>query len=282
MEAAAGQLVIRVEAAGVGVALLRVLRDDPGADPGGEIVGRVESAGAGVDGFAPGDRVGGVVFAGAYGERVIGVPGLVNRIPEEPDAGTALAVVRGGLVALGALRAAGFRAGESVLVTAAASGVGHLAVQLAKTLGAQRIVGVAGPGGKAGFVRACGADECATYDEDWGAPVDVVLDGVGGDVLRRGTGALGPFGRLVAFSAGGGTLDAGELLGGGRTVTGFTVGLWHRLRPAVVDGWRAELWDLLAAGRISPRYQELDDLGAALDLVARRRNLGRVVVRTGR
>ncbi|MEU7867558.1 zinc-binding dehydrogenase [Dactylosporangium sp. NPDC049140] len=281
MQIGPGQLLIRTDAIGVGVGLLRLRRDDPGASPGGEVVGRVAAVGDGVEGFAPGDRVGGVVFRDAYAELVVGVPGLVNPVPEGPAAGAALAVVRGGLVALGALRASGFRAGESVLVTAAASGAGHLAVQLAKTLGARRVVAVTGSPGKAAFLRECGATECVTYaDADWGDPVDVVLDGVGGELVQRGADALGPFGRLVAFSAGGGPLDAGSLLGNGRTVTGFAVGLWNRHRAEVVDGWRAELWDLLAAGRIRPRYVEfpLSDLDRALELVAARGNLGRVVV----
>jgi len=281
-----GQLLIRTDAIGVGVALLRMRRDHPGTSPspGGEVVGRVEAVGDGVTGFAPGDRVGGVVFDNAYAELVVGVPGLVNRVPEGPEAGAALAVVRGGLVALGALRAGGFRPGESVLVTAAAGGAGHLAVQLARALGASRVVAVAGAPEKAGFLRECGATECVTYaDPSWGDPVDVVLDGVGGDLVQRGADALAPFGRLVAFSAGGGAVDAGSLLGNGRSVTGFAIGLWNRHRAEVVAGWREELWELLAAGRISPRYVEfpLGDLDRALDLVAGRANLGRVVVRPG-
>ncbi|WP_433206953.1 zinc-binding dehydrogenase [Dactylosporangium sp. CS-047395] len=277
-------LVIRTEAVGVGVGLVRTLRDTPLEDAGGEIVGRVEEVAEGVAGFKPGDRVGGVVFKGAYAERVIGMPGLVEHVPEGIEAGAAVAVVRGGLVALGALRAGEIRAGQSVLVTAAASGVGHLAVQLARALGAARIVAAVGSGDKAGFVRECGADECVTYDEaGWGEQVDLVLDGVGGELVQRGVDALAPFGRLVAFSAGGGEVDTARLLGDGRSVTGFAVGTWHRRRPGVVDGWRRELWDLVAERRIVPRYAEfpLAELDRALGLVAGRGNLGRVVVRTG-
>ncbi|GAA3266255.1 zinc-binding dehydrogenase [Dactylosporangium vinaceum] len=275
----AGEVLIRAEAAGVGVGLLRN-REQPA--PGGEVVGRVEAVGAGVDGIAAGDRVGGVVFSGAYSPLVIGRPGLVNPIPEEPDAAAAVAVVRGGLVALGALHAGRAVDGESVLVTAAASGVGHLAVQLARALGAARVVAAAGSAGKRAFAQECGADEFVTYaDAGWGEPVDLVLDGVGGELVQRGVDALRPFGRLVSFSAEGGAVDAGSLLGGGRTITGFAVGLWSRARPEDVDAWRQRLWALLADKRIAPRYTEFPvaDLDRALDLVAARANLGRVVVR---
>jgi NADPH2:quinone reductase len=171
-----------------------------------------------------------------------------------------------------------------VLVTAAASGTGHLAVQLAKALGAARVVAAVGSGDKAGFVRECGADEAVAYDDpSWGEPVDLVLDGVGGDLVQRGVDALGPFGRLVAFSAGGGTVDAGSLLGGLKSVTGFTIGLLGRTDPELIDQRRAELWDLHAAGRLRPRHVEfpLEEISEAIALVATRRNLGRVVLRTG-
>ena len=199
------------------------------------------------------------------------------------DAAAALALVRGGLVALSALRAGHVEPGESVLVTAAASGTGHLAVQLAKALGAARVVAAVGSADKAGFVRQCGADEVVTYSQpSWGDPVDLVLDGVGGELVQRGVDALAPFGRLVAFSAGGGTVDAGSLLGGLKSVLGFSIGLVSRTRPDLVTQRRTELWDLLAAGRLNPKYVDLplEEITKAIDLVATRSNLGRVVLRT--
>ncbi|MFD5886129.1 zinc-binding dehydrogenase [Streptomyces sp. NPDC060334] len=124
-------------------------------------------------------------------------------------AADALALVRGGLVALSALRAGRFDKGDSVLVTAAASGAGHLAVQLAvqlaKTLGASRVVAAVRSADKAEFVRGCGADAVVIYSQNsWGDPVDLVLDGDGGggDLVQRGVDALSPHGRLVAFQRG--------------------------------------------------------------------------------
>lgn len=140
-----------------------------------------------------------------------------------------------------------------------------------------------GSAGKAGFVHQCGADEVVTYAQpSWGDPVDLVLDGVGGDLVQRGVDVLAPFGRLVVFSAGGGTVDAGSLLGGLKSVIGFSIGLVSRTRPDLVSQRRAELWDLLAAGQLSPKSVDfrLEDMAKAIDLVAARSNLGRVVLHT--
>lgn len=211
-------------------------------------------------------------------------PRLVSRIPVQADAAAALTLVRGGLIALSVLRAGHFTEGESVLVTAAASGTGHLAVQLAKAFGAAWVVAVAGSSDKAGFLHGCGADEVVTYaDPFWGEPVDLVLDGAGGDLVQRGVDGLAPYGRLVAFSAGGGAVETGSLLGGHKSVVGFAIGLLSRTRPELIDQRRAELWELLAEGRLRPAYVgfPFDQVSEAVDLVARRRNLGRVLLHTG-
>lgn len=277
------QLLIRAEAVGVGVGLVRMLRTDDAVRPGGEMVGTVVAAGPEVAGFEIGDRVGGVVFEDVYADIVLADPRLVSHVPAEVDAAAALALVRGGLIAISTLRAGHVAPGESVLVTAAASGTGHLAVQLAKALGAARMVAAVGAADKAGFVRQCGADEVVTYSQpSWGDPVDLVLDGVGGELVQRGVDALAPFGRLVAFSAGGGTVDTGSLLGALKSVIGFSIGLVNQIRPDLVTQRRTELWDLLAAGRLNPKYVDfpLEEITQAIDLVATRSNLGRVVLRT--
>jgi NADPH2:quinone reductase len=282
-----GQLLVRTEAVGVSVGLARLLaagERGESATPGGEVVGTVVALGSDVAGFAVGDRVGGVVFQDAFADLVVADPRLVGPVPAEVDAAAALALVRGGLLALSTLRAGRFEPGESVLVTAAASGTGHLAVQLARALGAGRVVGAVGSADKADFVRGCGADEAVTYAQiSWGEPVDMVLDGAGGDLVQRGVAALAPFGRLVAFSAGGGSVDVASLLDGVKSVIGFTVGTLNRSRPELVERHRSELWDLLAAGRLRPRHIDFpfERVTEAIELITTRANLGRVVLRTG-
>ena len=111
-----GQLLVRTEAVGVGVGLVRMLRAGDAVRPGGEIVGTVVAAAPDVAGFEFGDRVGGVVFEDVYAENVLADPRLVSHVPAEAAAAAALALVRGGLIALSTLRvghiARGIRAGH--------------------------------------------------------------------------------------------------------------------------------------------------------------------------
>ncbi|WP_202638941.1 zinc-binding dehydrogenase [Bailinhaonella thermotolerans] len=168
-----------------------------------------------------------------------------------------------------------------MLVTGAASGSGHLAVQLARAFGATRVVAAAGSAAKAEFLYGLGADEVVTYAEPYsGEPVDVVLDGVGGDLVQWGVDALAPGGRLVAFSAGGGTVDAGTLLGGLKSVIGFSVGAVARTRPDLIAERRAELWRLLAAGDLRPAWTIFPPAGlaTALTQIETRTNLGRLLL----
>ncbi|ATL69622.1 quinone oxidoreductase family protein [Nocardia terpenica] len=277
-----GQLLIRTELAGIHLGLVRMVRAGTADEPGGEVVGTVVAVGSEVPEAWLGVRVGGVVMSGAYAEYVLGVPALLTEIPDGVAAVDALAVVRGGLVALGALRAERFAAGESILITGAASGSGHLAVQMARALGAGRVLAAAGSVDKADFLRECGADVVVTYAENWGETVDVVLDGVGGDLLARAVATLNPHGRLVAYSAGGGVVEVNSLLPELKTVIGFSVGLLARSEPAVIAEYRAELWKLLGDGQIRPRVTVFPavEVVSALDLVAERRNLGRVTLHT--
>jgi NADPH:quinone reductase len=87
-------------------------------------------------------------------------------------------------------------------------------VQLARARGAGRVVGAVSDPAKAEFVRSLGADDVVLYgDERWGDPVDYALDAVGGDLLTPALAALAPGGRLVAYSSGGGTIQAYDLQG---------------------------------------------------------------------
>ncbi|GAA2248399.1 MULTISPECIES: quinone oxidoreductase family protein [Kitasatospora] len=280
-----GELLLRAEAAGLTLPVLKVLNGFGEVPlphcPGGDVVGRVVAVGEGVAEYRVGDRVGGLAFQDVYAELVTVQPALVTPVPEEVGAADALAVVRSGLVALAALRAGRLERGESVLITAAAGGVGHLAVQLARALGAGRVVAAVGSAAKADFVRSLGADEVVRYqDADWGAPVDLVVESVGGEVLRRTAEALVPFGRLVVNSGAGGTLDAGALLRGMHTAVGLSMRELSRLRPELIEDYRKELWTLLADGALRPVSVSfpLERAAEAARALADRANLGKVLL----
>ncbi|MFG2648704.1 zinc-binding alcohol dehydrogenase family protein [Streptomyces sp. NPDC048436] len=282
-----GELLVHVAAAGVTLPVVRKVREP--REPialGGEIAGEVVSTGEGVSGYAPGDRVTGLCFGHGYADYAVLHAAMASPVPDGASAADAVALVRSGLVAYGALDAARPAAGEAALVTAAASGVGHLALQLARLRGAARVVGAAsdngGGSGKADFLRSLGADEVITYDEEtWGEPVDYVLDAVGGDLLTPAVRALAPHGRLVAYSSGGGTVQAYDLLVGAKSAIGFQMALIARGRPAVYEAWRRELWRLFAAKELRPAVHArfaLEDAAKAHEVIEARSNLGKVVL----
>ncbi|KIF07767.1 NADPH:quinone reductase [Streptomyces sp. RSD-27] len=282
-EAGPGELVVRAEAIGVTLPTVRKVREGSGPVPfGGEVAGAVVSVGADVTGFAVGDRVTGLCFAHAYAEYAVLNSALTTAVPEGATAVDAVALVRSGLVARGAYEAGRVRPGESVLVTAAAGAVGGLALQLAKAGGAGRVVASVGSADKAGFVRGLGADEVVLYeDADWGAPYDVVLDGVGGDLLGPAVRALAMGGRLVAFSSGGGTVEAYELLVRGASMIGFQMRAIAVGRPDLYARWQRELWELHAAGTLRTTVHEeipLAEAARAHTVIEQRRNLGKVVL----
>ncbi|WP_212909797.1 zinc-binding dehydrogenase [Streptomyces sp. TS71-3] len=282
-EPGAGELLVRTEAIGVTLPVVRKVREGPLPIPlGGEIAGEVVRVGEDVSGYAPGDRVAGLCFGHGYAEYALLRTAMASAIPAGASAKDAVALVRSGAVALGALEAARPEKGESVLVTAAASGVGHLAVQIARLRGASRVVAAVGDRAKARFVRSLGADAVVTYgQEGWGEPVDIVLDAVGGDVLTPAVRALAPGGRLVAYGSGGGTIEAFDLLVGGRSAIGFQVGMVARNRPERYAGWTGELWRLFGEGALRPMVHgefALADAARAHATIEGRANRGKVVL----
>ncbi|KUM79653.1 quinone oxidoreductase family protein [Streptomyces griseorubiginosus] len=280
----AGELLVRCEAVGVTLPVVRKVTEAPEPVPlGGELGGEVVSVGAGVTRFRPGERVTGLCFGHGYADFALLHEAMASPIPDDATAVDAVALVRGGLVALGSLAAARPEPGESALITAAASGVGHLAVQLARIRGAARVVGAVSDAAKADFVRALGADATALYgDGSWGDPVDYVLDAVGGDLLTPALAALAPGGRLVAYSSGGGTIQAYDLLVGAKSVTGFQMAQIARERPELYERWRRDLWRMFSAGTLRPVVHgefALEDAAKAHAAIESRRNLGKVVLR---
>ncbi|MEU7764429.1 zinc-binding dehydrogenase [Nocardia sp. NPDC049190] len=278
-----GELLVRVEAIGVTLPVVRKVREQRAPIAlGGEVAGEVVAVGEGVEGWAPGYRITGLVFGPGYAEYALLSAAMATPIPDGASAVDAVALVRSGLVALGALDAASPQQGESTLITAAASGVGHLAVQLARVRGAGRVVGAVSDPAKADFVRQLGADEVVGYgQESWGEPVDYVLDAVGGDLLTPAIAALVPGGRLVAYSSGGGAIQAYDLLVGAKSVVGFQLARIARGQPDRYEHWRQELWQYFASGQLRPAVHAefaLEDAAEAHAVIERRANLGKVVL----
>ncbi|MEV6510931.1 zinc-binding dehydrogenase [Streptomyces sp. NPDC051642] len=282
-----GELLVRTEAIGVTLPVVRKVTEAAEAIPlGGEIAGEVAAVGPGVTRFRAGERVTGLCFGHGYADFAVLQEAMASPIPGSASVVDAVALVRSGLVALGALDAARPEPGEAVLITAAASGVGHLAVQLARARGAGRVVAAVSDPAKGDFVRALGADEVLTYDHmdrpSWGEPVDYVLDAVGGGLLTPAIAALAPGGRLVAYSSGGGTIQAYDLLVGAKSVIGFQMARIARGKPELYERWLQELWRLFAEGALKPSVHgefALTEAAEAHKVIESRSNLGKVVLR---
>ncbi|KQX73627.1 zinc-binding dehydrogenase [Streptomyces sp. Root1310] len=277
------ELLVRCEAIGVTLPVVRKVTEAPEPIPlGGEIAGEVMAVGNAASRFRVGDRVTGLCFGHGYADFALLHEVMASPVPDGAGAVDAVALVRSGLVALGALTAARPEPGEAALVTAAASGVGHLAVQLARTRGATRVVGAVSDPAKSDFVRALGADDVITYDQDeWGVRVDYALDAVGGELLAPSIAALVPGGRLVAYSSGGGTVRVYDLLVGAKSVIGFQMAHIARGKPELYERWRRELWHLFAQGELKPVVHKrfaLEDAAEAHATIESRVNSGKVVL----
>ncbi|MFI2608302.1 zinc-binding alcohol dehydrogenase family protein [Kitasatospora sp. NPDC018619] len=212
-------------------------------------------------------------------------------VPDGVGDEQALALLEQGATAYGALALAGrLRPGETVAVTAAAGGVGHLAVQLARELGAGRVVALASTPEKREFLRTLGAGTVLDPRDPQLAGrlaaaggVDLFLDSVGGPVLRAGLAALAPFGRLVSVGAREGVQDA-------LTVTELTErsagahGFWlkHVLADrALFAGVVDHLFRLAAEKRVVARIDRtvpLSGVAAAHRAMAARETVGKVLV----
>lgn len=208
-----GEVLVRVHAAGVnpvdwktraGGALIHW---GALAAVGWDVSGTVEAVGPGVTLFQPGDEVFGMPRfphqASAYAEYVTAPARHFARKPAAIDHVQAAALPLASLTAWQALTdTAGLRAGQRVLVHAAAGGVGHFAVQIAKALGAY-VIGTASAA-KHDLVRSLGADEMIDYRttafEDVVSDVDIVIDAIGGDYGARSLKVLRPGGHLITLT----------------------------------------------------------------------------------
>jgi len=280
-----GDLLVRAEAIGVTLPSVRKVREGTQPAPlGGEVAGTVTAVGDGVTGFAAGDRVTGLCFGHAYAEYALLQQAMTSAVPAWASVVDAVALVRAGLVAYGAYQAGRPEPGGTVLVTAAASATGVMAVQHARAGGAARVVAAVSSQDKAAFVRALGADEVVLYtDQSWGDPADVILDGVGGDLLLPAVRALAPGGRLVVYSSGGGTVDAYELLARSASAIGFQMAAIARGKPELYARWRDELWQRFRDGQLRVQVHAqlpLAQAARAHQIIESRRNLGKVVLIT--
>ena len=229
--------------------------------PGAEVAGVAERDG---HGFTAGQRVVALVGTGGYAQYVAAPAATTFPIPDGVSDPTALALLLQGLTAWHLYRtSARIQPGETVVVHAAAGGVGSLAVQLGRPLGAGRVIATASTEAKRALALELGADVAvdvtrddlagALVEANLGERVDVVLEMAGGRVFDASLDALAPFGRLVTYGIASrepNEVATGALMRKSRAVIGFW--LMHCLtRPAeLVDAPLRELFERAAAGEL--------------------------------
>jgi NADPH2:quinone reductase len=253
--------------------------------PGSEAVGTLPD----------GRRVAALVGVGGYAEYALAPAALSFDLPEGVSDGQALALMVQGLTAWHLLRTSTrMTNGETVVVHAAAGGVGTLAIQLAKLWGAGRVIGVASSPDKRELAEQLGADATvdpaagdltkALRDANGGDKVDIVLEMTGGDAFDASLAALGSFGRIVTFGMAGRVppkpVEPNALMIGSRSVIGFwltnCIG-----QPGMVHEPMAEMLDLVAEGRLSPvvgATYPLAEAGQAHEDLRSRRSTGKLVI----
>ena len=286
-----GEVLIRVSRAGMNFADTHQRNNDYLAPqqlplvPGGEVAGIREDTG---------QRVVALSGTGGYAEYATAPEALTFPIPDGVDDGTALALIIQGLTAWHLYRTSGrVAAGESVVVVAAAGGVGALAVQLGKPMGAGRVIALASTQAKRDLALELGADVAIDVEPEGlkdrleeanlGRKVDVVFEMAGGAVFDGCFAALAPFGRLVIYgiaSGDGNEIHTRKLLGRSRAIVGFW--LVHCLgRPAMIDEALTDLYARAARGElravVGATYPLSDARQAQIDL-AERRTTGKVLL----
>jgi NADPH2:quinone reductase len=262
--------------------------------PGAEVAGVVTGVGEGVSGFEPGDRILASAGMGGFAERAVVPAAGAHKLPEGMsfEEGAAFPIIYptsyAGLVWRGQLAP-----GETLLVHAAAGGVGSAAVQIGKALGA-RVLATAGGGDKLAVARDAGADVTIDYrEEDFvprvmeetdGRGADVIYDAVGGDIFDRSLKCIAWNGRLLVIGFAGGTIPsvkANRILLKNIAVVGLHWGAYATKEPERVPECFEALFALQARGAVKPviyRSYPLEEVPQALGDLGSRKTYGKLII----
>jgi len=297
-----GQVSIDVAYAGVNFADLKARAEGyrvPSLPfrPGLEVSGRVRAVGVGVEGLRAGQEVAALTGGGGYAEVVVTAAATVFALPEAVSLRTGATLPTVLPTAHALLHEVGrLRAGETVLVHGAAGAIGTVAGQLAKAVGAGAVYGVVSEAAKVEHALKYGYDQVfvgpdfvdGVHRATGGRGVDLALDPVGGDTLRRSLDALAVFGRLVSFgnasSAEPWQVGQPELYPTGRSVAGFSILSLAQTAPDSLRELAERAFRRVADGTVElPVTAEfpLSEAAGAHDLIGSRTSTGKLLLRVG-
>jgi NADPH:quinone reductase-like Zn-dependent oxidoreductase len=305
---ASGEVLIKVESASVNFADAVRRRGDPYPYPsplpfipGGEVAGVVAAYGEGVSDPPIGTPVFAILGnggAGGYAEYAVAPRPQLVRLPPplDTDFDRACTLVIAGVTALQVLTScAHMERGETVWIPAAAGGVGTYAVQLAKVLGAGKVIAGVGSKNKVELVRSLGADDVIDYTEEgWTERVkastgrrgvDVALEMTGGTMLEQTLSCLAPFGRLVVYGSAGGQVASVAplaLVPGNQSIIGYYLGGWFGQRAQVAAEALGKLVLHIQAGDVRIQIGNVLPLSAAAEahrILDTRVSVGKIVLK---
>ncbi|MDQ4123754.1 MAG: quinone oxidoreductase [Acidobacteriota bacterium] len=255
--------------------------------PGFEVAGTIEAVGDNVTNLQTGQRVLAMMGGGGYAEYAVAPAARVFPILDNLDFGAATALLVQGLTALGLIQ--DLRAGQSILIHAAAGGVGSLLVQLAKGRGA-RVLGMASSPEKLEKVVNLGADAAINYTEsDWtkqvleatgGKGADLIIEMVGGEIGKRNFECLATKGTMIVYGAASGSdfqISGVSLMGKMHIVKGYNLNLET---PENIGHFSRELVQSFADGNLKVMVTEfpLEQAAEAHRAIEGRKTTGKVVL----
>jgi NADPH2:quinone reductase len=296
---APNQVLIRVAATSVNFADIKSTygnyhnAGEPPFIPGLDAAGTIEWVGSKVKNFQVGQRVIAFPKNGSYAEYIVVEEPLVFAIPDAIDFEIAAACPTVSFTSYKLLaNVARLEQGETVLIHAAAGGIGTTAIQLAKLLGAGKVIGAVGNLEKASAALEAGADHVISYggfakkvnELTDGTGVDVILDSLAGAITEESLTCLALYGRLVNFgnaSGRAGQISSYDLHSSCRSVLGFSLGTTRNKRPELLQSAANAVLPFLADGRLRmniSRKFPLGEAAAAQAWVESRQSTGKVIL----
>lgn len=300
----ADEVLIRVEAISVNFADIKARQGqyhgvaaDAAFIPGLDCAGVVVEVGDHVTYFQPGQRVMAFPTGGSYAEFVVAPENLTYSVPDDISSETAAASLTVGITAYNVIqKMARLEQGETILIHAAAGGIGSTAVQLAKLFGASKIIGTVGNDEKIDRAKSFGADEVINYrstdfvekvnELTGGKGVEVILDTIAGENFEKSLNCLAPFGRIVSFGHANdgsvpGIVKTDQLHSSCRSVIGYSTGTYRKNRPEFLREGAERITDYLLQKQLEiviSKSFALADAAEAHAHIESRKSIGKVLL----
>lgn len=301
---ATDQVLIRVEAISVNFADIKArqgqyhgVATNAAFTPGLDCAGVVVEVGDQVSRFQTGQRVMSFPAGGSYAEFVVASESLTYPIPDELSSEAAAASLTVGITAYNVIyKMARLEKGETILIHAAAGGIGSTAIQLARLFGASQIIGTVGSDEKKDKAKSFGADEVINYRTDdfvekvneltGDKGVDVILDTVAGENFEKSLKCLAPFGRIVSFGHANdgsvpGIAKTDQLHSSCRSVIGYSTGTYRKNRPEFLREGAEKITDYLLQKQLEiiiSKSFTLADAAEAHAHIESRKSVGKVLL----